>query len=125
MKGKGISLIVGRAELADGSIVSLYRALRPLMCATCVHTIAEDELFTRRKLGELRISPRCRKCVPFKLKAGGAQSQLIRNLLTPSSEEIPGPTPADKLADRQKIVEAVQRRLGPALERARRSRREG
>jgi hypothetical protein len=118
---KGISVIAGRADLADGTSGSVYRALRSLWCATCVNVIAEDELFTRRKLGDLRISLRCQKCSPFKLNASSEQSQLIKNLLTPSPEEIHGSAPTRPPTDRNKIVEAVQRRLGPALEQSRRS----
>lgn len=56
-----ISEIVGKAEDTRGQEVSVYRALRPLLCARCVAEIKEGYLFTRRKLGGINLSPHCQK----------------------------------------------------------------
>lgn len=117
---KGISEIVGEADGADGSRVTLYHALRQLFCAACGGTIREDSLFTRRALSGqgLRILPRCRDCEPFTPPGdAGGKSALIESLLTPPAAEAK-PEPGSP-ARRKELVEAVMRRLGPALSRAR------
>jgi hypothetical protein len=133
----GVSEIIGQAVFGDGSKVTAYRALRPLWCASCSNVVAEGEMFTRdRQAGQgLRLWPRCQACVPFALDPGKqARSSLLQNLLTPAE---PGPAATmnhsrteeatkneqQKVKDeRQKASEAMRQRLGPALERARRSR---
>lgn len=119
---KGISEIVGLAESAGKSSVTVYRALKQLFCAACGETIDEGVLFTRRSLyGQgLRILPRCRKCAPFNLRAtageGQHQSPLLESLLTaPPDHELGANQKLDAGARR----EAVERRLGPALRRCR------
>lgn len=114
-----ISEIVGRANIGEGTEVSVYRALRPLLCARCGTGIKEGELFTRRKLAGIRISPCCRECVPFEtLHDSNSESPLIQFLLKP------GP-PADKgmrtseSKNKAFISKEVERRLGPALARCR------
>ncbi|HEX7318560.1 MAG TPA: hypothetical protein VF297_31925 [Pyrinomonadaceae bacterium] len=87
---KGISEIVGEADGAGGSGVTVYRALRQLFCAACGATIREGDLFTRRALSGqgLRILPRCSGCEPFTPPgAAGARSALIEALLTPPAGE--------------------------------------
>lgn len=135
----GISEIIGQAVYGDGTRGTAYRALRPLWCASCSNVVAEGDAFTReRQAGQgLRLWPRCQACVPFALETMAAKqsrSSLLQNLLTPTE---PRPTATDKRSEparaagderpqvkdqRQKAAEAMRQRLGPALERARRSR---
>lgn len=117
---KGISEIVGAADGAGGSSVTVYRALRQLFCAACGNTIREGDLFTRRALPRqgLRILPRCRGCEAFTPPgAAGARSALIEALLTPPA----GEAKAEEVspARREEVVRAVMKRLDPALSRAR------
>ncbi len=117
---KGISEIVGEADSPDGSKVMVYRALRHLFCVACGGTIREGGLFTQRTLlGQgLRILPRCRGCEPFTPPGvAGIQSALIEALLTPPAEE--AKPEAEGPARREELAEAVMKRLGPALSRAR------
>src|SRR5438045_1924915 len=89
---KGISEIVGLAEGAGESRVTVYRALKILLCARCSETISEGELFTRRSLygRGLRILPQCQKCVPFDIRVADErerrQSVFLESLLTPQPE---------------------------------------
>jgi len=117
---KGISEIAGEAFGTGDSRVTVYRALRQLFCATCGGTIREGDLFTRRVLpGQgLRILPLCRGCAPFTARGGArAKSALIESLLTPPAGE--AKPEAGRPARRDDVVEAVMKRLGPALNRAR------
>lgn len=117
---KGISEIVGEASGVRDSRVTVYRALKQLFCAACGGTIREDDLFTRRALpGQcLRILPQCRSCAPFTSPGGArAKSALIESLLTPPAGE--AKAEAGRPAQREEIVRAVMKRLGPALSRAR------
>ena len=117
---KGISEVVGEAFGAGESRVTVYRALRMLICARCSGTIGEGELFTRRSLDGRgpRILAQCRKCAPFDMRAAGEierrPSALLDSLLTPQTgpNEVRTRNPG---AER----EAVERRLGPALRRCR------
>jgi hypothetical protein len=124
----GISEIIGQAVFADGSKGTAYRALRPLVCAACGGLVAAGDLFTReRQAGQsLRLWPRCQACVPFALESGSrTRSSLLKSLLTPPEQDAAGKHDEQEQAandERRKIDEAVRRRLGPALERARRSR---
>lgn len=117
---KGISEIVGEASGAGDSRVTVYRALRQIICAACGETIGEGVLFTRRSLYEqgLRILPQCQQCVPFDVRAAGEnerrQSVLLESLLTPQ------PEPNEvRIHNPDAEREAVERRLGPALRRCR------
>jgi hypothetical protein len=118
---KGISEIVGLADGMGKSRVTVYRALKILMCAACGETIGEGVLFTRRSLyGQgLRILPKCRKCAPFDLRTFDQneqrQSALIESLLTPPPE----PSGVKQVRKPGAEREAVERRLGPALRRCR------
>ncbi len=117
---KAVSEIVGRAEKGT----EVYRALRPLLCATCGAGIVEGALFTRRKVKGIgvRIMPQCRKCAPFTLEAGGKkESDLLRALLAePQAASPERPTPETSSQTPEKnINEEVARRLGPALRRKR------
>lgn len=117
---KGISEIVGEAFGAGDSRVTVYRALRQLICAACGGTIREGELFTRHALPgqELPVSSRCRGCAPFTSRGGArVRSALIESLLTPPVVE--GEAEAGRPARREEVVEAVMKRLGPALSRTR------
>lgn len=132
---QGISEIVGTAEGADGSRVTVYRALRRLLCAPCGAPIGEGSLFTRRRLEgqQLRTLPLCRKCAPFALSIDGdaflneddkpapegdarrERSPLLDALLAPM-ENKEAPAASDSAAAR----EGVLKRLAPALRVARR-----
>ena len=124
---KGVSEIVGRAELDEGGSTQLYRALRALLCATCGNEIAEGALFTRRKVKGIGISimPECAKCVPFTLQAGkDKKSALLRSLLAEqppadSSKQRDVTSDAASQAKEKKLDEEIRRRLGPALKRGR------
>src|SRR5687767_1566399 len=120
---KGISEIVGLAECVGKSSVTVYRALRSLMCAKCGALLDEGTLFTRRTLAGqgLRILPQCQKCAPFTVRAGASKrSALIESLLASSTEE--RFVKVRKSGQQEKIAEAVEQRLGPALRHARRVR---
>lgn len=140
---EAISEIVGDAVLADKTACVAYRALRPLECSTCGAAIAEGALFTRRSLpsAELRIWPQCRRCAPLELKPVAAvepppeqrkpaRSALLNSLLTTKdgisipAPQTPRPSSPDDSTARTKrtTAEEVERRLGPALRRGRRSR---
>lgn len=118
---KGISETSGQAVLADGTSVTLYRALRPLVCAACVGSIKEGELFTRSKLEGLSLAPRCGTCSPFKMKAqnDGTNSALLKSLLDTSVASKRRSQPATA-ADQIRVRKEVEKRLGPALRRSRR-----
>jgi hypothetical protein len=141
----GVSEIVGQAVFHDGTRGTVYRALRPLWCASCSSVVAEGEMFTRdSQAGRgLRLWPRCRACLPFALGLDREQtsSPLLQTLLRPveldqaanETDDGKESAPHDgqqentneqrKANDkRQKIDEAMRRRLGPALERTRRPR---
>ena len=127
---KGISEIVGRGNLDDGRSTDVYRALRPLLCATCGAEIAEGALFTRRRVKGigLRIMPQCPKCAPFTLRAEGKEkSALLRSLLAEQPADSSGrpntSSEADSQAKAQGAREEVRRRLGPALARGRNKRK--
>ena len=125
---KGISEIVGRADLDEGRSVDVYRALRSLLCATCGAQIAEGALFTRRRVKGIgvRIMPQCSKCAPFTLQAERKEkSALLQSLLAEqpagSSRRTSASSEADAEAQEKakSVDEEVQRRLGPALKRGR------
>jgi Fe2+ or Zn2+ uptake regulation protein len=119
---KGISEIVGEASCVGKSRVTIYRALKILICAKCSETINEGELFTRRSLygHGLRILPQCQKCSPFQLRAGDRdRSALVEALLTP--EEMTSAKPITRELQ-EKTAEAIEKRLGPALRHMRRAR---
>lgn len=117
-----ISEIVGRAEDASGKEVSVYRALRPLLCAHCGTAIKVYELFTRRKLGNISISPRCRECSPFgQLNQTGARSPLIEFLLEDGQAQGKA-AESSGAADRALMAKEVEKRLGPVLARCRKRR---
>lgn len=133
---KGISEIVGRAELAGGRSTQLYRSLRSLLCATCGAEIAEGTLFTRRRVRGIgvRIMPQCPECTPFIVQADKKEkSALLRALLADEPPDAPGRTGASarissetaSQAQREEknIDEEVRRRLEPALKRSRRTRK--
>ena len=147
MMDHGISEIYGEGRGADGRAVSVYRALRELLCSACGAAIAEGSLFTRKDLSPfaLRLMPRCSECAPFgmagdavgmspavgddgtpntveaKLPEGAGakkRSKLIEGLLTPAPEtEAPQPPERSR-----SVAEKVASRLGPALSRSRRGR---
>lgn len=113
---QGISEIVGEANGVGKSRVTIYRALKELLCAACGEPIREGTLFTRRSLdGQgLRILSQCRKCAPFNLRSADEkeqrQSTLLESLLTPQPE--PGEVQVRNSGAER---EAVEGRLGPAL----------
>lgn len=143
---RAISEIVGRAAATDAGSgqapVEIYRALRPLRCASCDRLIVEGELFTRRATSAkgLRILPRCRKCAPFVLRPEEASTghPMLDSLLSAASEtapvskgrraqeeeeEEPSSTNAPPDDEKQKrVAQAMIERLGPALRHARRNR---
>ncbi len=120
---KGISEIVGTADSLGKSGVTVYRALRLVLCARCGAEIKEGALFTRRTLAGsgLRILPQCHGCVPFTLRSGTRdRSALIESLLAPATEE--ALVTVRKHERSEKTAEAIEQRLGPALRRARQRR---
>ena len=126
---KAVSEIVGRAEVAGGRSAEVYRALRPLLCATCGAEIGEGTLFTRRKVKGIgvRIMPQCPKCRPFALKGDGKkQSDLLRTLLAGQPSDSPeraAPEGISQPHDASKnLKEEAARRLGPALRRSKKGR---
>ncbi|HEX8709407.1 MAG TPA: hypothetical protein VF723_14275 [Pyrinomonadaceae bacterium] len=135
---KSISEIVGRAELPGGERTLAYRALRPLLCSACGAEIAAGTLFTRRSLAQesLRILPRCTECAPFQLLPERREmSPLLESLLAarpdgPAQDAHAAPASAprrksamtrehDEKQNDEKLKEAVNSRLGPALKRKR------
>jgi hypothetical protein len=129
----GVSEIVGQALLSDGTKADAYRALRPLICASCGGVVAAQAMFTRAAVGAsgqgLHLWPRCHACVPFALApAGPKRSPLLQSLLAPTEQEetaanlTRNATEQAKDDKRGNSVEAMRRRLGPALEHSRRSR---
>lgn len=120
---KSISEIAGLADSVGRSSVTVYRALRLLLCARCGSEIKEGALFTRRTLPGygLRILPQCQECAPFTFRSGArGSSALIESLLSPAAEEVPVKT--GKREPPEKTAAAVERRLGPALRRTRQAR---
>lgn len=129
---KGISEIVGRAELAEGGSTQVYRALRALLCATCGASIAEGASFTRRKVKGigLRIMPQCVKCAPFTLQAERKEkSSLLQSLLAePPADSIKRTNTTARAnpesdahlpSERKNPNDEARRRLEPALKRGR------
>jgi hypothetical protein len=111
---KGISVIVGKAVVGDGSETPVYRALRSLLCSSCGVVIGEGTLFTRRANADngLRVAAQCRECVPFTLRdeeSEGRRSPLLEPLFIPHAE--------GKRVRRESgpAAESVKERLGPAL----------
>jgi hypothetical protein len=116
-----ISEIVGRAENSCGAERAVYRALRSLLCSRCGNDIKEGELFTRKKLAGVRISPCCMECAPFSLDLPAqSRSQLLRSLLSP---EAAAESPEKAQSDSKAVAREVERRLGGALARCRKVRR--
>lgn len=116
-----ISEIVGQVKDSLGRQTAVYRALRPLLCSRCGKGIEEGELFTRKKLAGVRISPYCRECAPFEFQPSGQSgSQLLKSLLGP---EPAAENSAKAQSDRKATAKEVERRLGPALARCRKRRR--
>ena len=117
---RGISEIVGTGESAGASSVTVYRALRPLLCAPCGVMIGEGALFTRRRIEgqQLRTLPQCVQCAPFKLASEGGgereRSPLLQSLLAQPLEPL-----ETAQTDYEKAREGVLKRLAPALRRAR------
>jgi hypothetical protein len=134
----GVSEIIGQAVFGDGSQGMAYRALRPLVCATCGGVIAAEAMFTRDRQSagqRLRLWPRCQACLPFALaRSAKPRSALLESLLAPPGQEAAeqqqqrATTVAttakerDESRPREETLEAMRRRLGPALDRARRTR---
>jgi ribosome-binding protein aMBF1 (putative translation factor) len=125
---KGISEIVGHAELLSGESRQVYRALRSLLCSTCGTEIMEGAHFTRRHVKGIGVSimPQCQKCAPFILQASKQEkSALLRSLLTeqtPDSSRRASVSPensSNTASEEKRVSEEVRRRLGPALKRGR------
>ncbi|HEX8650133.1 MAG TPA: hypothetical protein VF708_04775 [Pyrinomonadaceae bacterium] len=139
---RAISEIAGRAVADAGcgqAPVEIYRALRPLRCASCDRLMVEGELFTRRATSAqgLRILPRCRTCAPFALQPEEASTghPMLDSLLSAASETSPvskrrgaqeeelSSTNAPPDDEKQRrLTQAMIERLGPALRHARRHR---
>jgi RNase P subunit RPR2 len=128
---KGISEIVGHADLDEGRTTEVYRALRSLLCATCGTWITEGTLFTRRKVKGigLRIMPQCPKCAPFTLRIERKEkSSLLQSLLAErpsdsSRQTVSSEAEAEAQEKAKSVNEEVRRRLGPALKRGRHGRK--
>ncbi len=132
----GISEATAHARLAGGVKTVVYRALRSLVCSTCARPIEPETLFTRCALpgSTLLIMPQCIECVPFEIeRENRARSALVRSLLgvpPPPAREIAakqtGEHPRDEAGDEgeaAKVRREIERRLGPALRRTRRTAR--
>jgi hypothetical protein len=118
-----ISEIVGRAPGARSAEVVVYRALRVLLCSRCGAEIREGELFTRKKLVGVRISPFCEECAPFELpQRNNLCSPLIETLLRADSTA-GGSRQTLSSPDMKSREKEVERRLGPALAISRKRRR--
>jgi len=121
---KGISQIVGTGQGAGDARVTVYRALRRIICTPCGGTISEGELFTRRSINAqgVCILSRCQKCAPFTLcmdeEAKRPRSKMLDALLAPESEQ-EADSSSKKEGGQDAIREAVAKRLGPALRRRR------
>jgi hypothetical protein len=121
---KGISQIVGTGEGAGDARVTVYRALRRIICTPCGGTIMEGELFTRHNVHSegVRILSRCQKCAPFTLGMDGQakrpRSKMLDALLAPRSGQ-EGDSSSKEAGEQDAIREAVAKRLGPALRRRR------
>lgn len=120
---QGVSEIVGSVNVEGRGSEKVYRALRPLICASCGVAIEEGALFTRREHASfaLHIMPTCAECVPFTWPEDATRpdegSSLIESLLTTTqdSERVHSVTDTPT----QKKVES---RLAPALSRSLRNR---
>lgn len=118
---QGVSEIVGQTDGPGGQGVTIYRALKPLLCAPCGEPIGAGTLFTRLCLpGRGPRIPRCRKCAPFEVRETGGtvgRSALLESLLTtrPEDQSVEAGRPEAGTPS-----EAVERRLGRALRRCRR-----
>lgn len=136
MSGKrAISEIVGRARVADQNSGVVYRALLTIRCASCDELIAEGDLFTRHPVlaQGMPILPKCRKCIPFTLMSEDEKTRhpMLDSILSPPAGKSTAPesAPSKRSAnsdardqsEQERIAEAVERRLGPALARSRRS----
>lgn len=124
----GISKIVGEALLKSDNIQSAYLALRQLLCARCGKVINEGDYFTRKLLPgvQIPISPRCQECVPFELKlfdekaessTTKEKSELLKSLLESDDKK----TINSSATEDKEIEEKFLSRLGPALEKTRRT----
>ena len=132
MTEKGISQRVGEFDFGGGNRGAIYQALKPLVCSKCGSVIAEDELFTRRRVQNLPLLALCRGCRPLKFRSDRAHSALLRSVLTAQSaaavQQSSGEdtTTEDRAATQQdRLAEEMEQRLGPALERCRRRRFRG
>lgn len=114
----GVSRVVGEVAGADGARRPLYEALRNLICSACGSAIPEGARFTRHgtDMGTEPILPRCIRCSPHGQPVP-SRPALLESLLRPDSDGA-----GDDTSDTAKR-RAVERRLGPALERSRRRRR--
>jgi hypothetical protein len=124
----GISEIIGEAQMPSGDVQSAYRALRQLLCARCGKVIAVGDVFTRRTLPDfpIPISPRCNVCDPFELrlfeesKENKTKSALLRSLLDDETQD----KNTSRKTNDEELEEKFKSRLGPALDRVRRKRRD-
>jgi hypothetical protein len=128
---RAISEIAGRADFGGPASGVVYRALCSLRCAACDRVIDEGELFTRRPVFKkgMPILPKCRKCVPFTLRAEGEAvgHPMLDSILSPATETSPAPEKTvtktsggtQDQENRKKIADAVLERLGPALRHSR------
>lgn len=118
---QGISEFVAEGDASDGSQVRVYRALRELLCTRCSNVIATGDLFTRRLLGGIYLTPQCSECVPFQ-----ARPTLTKATQKKSSDALldslfePSPRTRKIAATSPRAKEESGKRLGPALARRRR-----
>lgn len=120
---QGVSEIVGSVNIAGRGSEKVYRALRPLICASCGAAIEEGALFTRREHANfaLRIMPTCAECVPFTWPEDATRQDespsLIESLLTTTQDSERGPSMTDTQSQKK-----VESRLAPALSHSLRKR---
>ncbi|MGB7924701.1 MAG: hypothetical protein WCF57_15780 [Pyrinomonadaceae bacterium] len=140
MAGKqAISENAGRALFADQSTGVVYRALRPIRCASCDQVIAEGDLFTRHSVFDqgMPILPKCQQCIPFTLAPEDEKTRhpMLDALLSPpagkssgtestASKRSSSASDAQNQPEQERIAREVRRRLGPALARSKRRRAE-
>lgn len=106
-------------SLTDGRRAKVYHALRPVLCAECTNVIAVGELFTRRELQGVALSPQCRECAPFEFTTENESkgNELMKTLLSSSTEN------PDAVTHNKRAHEEIQKRIGPALERVNKNKR--
>lgn len=125
-----ISEQAGQVAGADGKNRKAYRALRVLFCSVCSKPIRVGELFTRWAIAgqNVPLMPKCAMCAPFTAPVEDASPNPLLQSLLADEREVEANSRPEQLADadsrdvKSQTDEALQKRLGPALARAKRPR---